>query len=349
MQFPEFEQTVTRFEAHLHALRELERQTAEVCEQLRLSVPALLGVTQQLRQNASDLEAELREACGEEEVAEEGSARGGGSPQAEARLARAATGLERVLAVPHASAHDVVVEAERLHKCAHDEVYSRVSAARERFNGICCPLLTVLTVENVRRRIFAFIPGADQARKPRQPMSSAHSMRDLSRCRGVCRGFRRWLDSALTSVPRIVVAGGAMLGNNAHGKVGPQRVAEALDLVSLKWTALRPMRAKRCGAGSTVLADGRLLVAGGKSSEHLLLRSAEVYDPATNEWQAISDVSTQRKSTVAGDVVMSRASLIDLLVHTDVHPSLRLRDRPACGRPGACHRRARLERVFGDG
>ena len=66
-----------------------------------------------------------------------------------------------------------------------------------------------------------------------------------------------------------------MLGDQTGGRTGPQKTVECLDLVSLKWTKLRSMRAKRCGAGSTVLGDGRLLVAGGKSSEHLLLRSVE--------------------------------------------------------------------------
>ena len=311
--FGDFERAVTQFEAHLHSLRELERQKDAIVEELKVCVPPLLLVTQTLRRNARDLESELYEAAGDELIDEAAVAAGSDSPQSAARLAQAASGLERVLAVPHVSAHDVVVEAERLHQCAHDEVYSRVAAARQHFNGVCCPLLTVLTVENVRRRVFAHIPGANHHRhkpKLKQPMSSSSTMRDLARCRGVCRAFRRWLDSALTSVPRVVVAGGAMVGNQPGGKVGPQKTVESLDLVSLKWTALRPMRAKRCGAGSTVLKDGRLLVAGGKSSEHLLLRSVEAYDPHTNDWAALPDMSTPRYGCAAARLADGRALVI---------------------------------------
>lgn len=235
--FFDFERTVTQFEAQLHALRELERQTAAIVGELKVTMPALLSVTQTLRRNARDLEAELYEAAGDGHLDE---ALGGAAAdqQSAARLTRAASGLERVLELPHASAHEVVVEAEALHKCAHDEVYSRVAAARQHFNGICCPLLTVLSVENVRRRIFAHIPSAESSRrrpKKTQPMTSSNSMRDLARCRGTCRAFRRWLDSALSSVPRVVVAGGAMLGDQAGGgRAGPQKTVECLDLVSLR-------------------------------------------------------------------------------------------------------------------
>ncbi len=311
--FFDFERTVTQFEAHLQALRELERQTAVIVGELKVCMPALLSVTQTLRRNARDLEAELYEAAGDEYLDEAAGETGADSPQSAARLARAASGLERVLELPHASAHEVVVEAEALHKCAHDEVYSRVAAARQHYNGICCPLLTVLSVENVRRRVFAHIPGAESSRrKPRKTRSltSSDAMRDLARCRGICRAFRRWLDSALTSVPRVVVAGGAMLGDQTGGRAGPQKTVECLDLVSLKWSNLRPMRAKRCGAGCTVLADGRLLVAGGKSSEHLLLRSVEAYNALANDWEVLPDMSTPRYGCAAARLADGRALVI---------------------------------------
>eukprot|EP01043_Picozoa_sp_COSAG02_P010911 COSAG02_NODE_394_length_23152_cov_13.232204_14_plen_568_part_00 len=311
--FLDFERTVTQFEAHLHALRELERQTAVIVDELKVCMPALLSVTQTLRRNARDLEVELYEAAGDKDLGEAAGDTGADSPQSAARLARAASSLERVMELPHASAHEVVVEAEALHKCAHDEVYSRVAAARQHYNGICCPLLTVLSVENVRRRVFAHIPGASSSRrKPRKtkPLTSSNSMRDLARCRGICRAFRRWLDSALTSVPRVVVAGGAMLGDQTGGRAGPQKTVECLDLVSLKWSKLRPMRAKRCGAGCSVLADGRLLVAGGKSSEHLLLRSVEAYNALTNDWEVLPDMSTPRYGCAAARLADGRALVI---------------------------------------
>lgn len=311
--FLEFERTVAQFEGHVQALRELERQTALVVGELKVCMPSLLSTTQTLRRNARDLELELHAAAADEHLHEPAVGAASDSPDSAARLARAASGLERVLGLPHASAHEVVVEAEILQKCAHDEVYSRVAAARQHFNGICCPLLTLLSVEAVRRRIFAHIPSSESRRykpKSNRPMTSSSSMRELARCRGVCRAFRRWLDSALTSVPRVVVAGGAMLGDQTGGRTGPQKTVECLDLVSLKWTKLRSMRAKRCGAGSTVLGDGRLLVAGGKSSEHLLLRSVEAYDAFTNEWEVLPDMSTPRYGCAAARLADGRALVI---------------------------------------
>jgi len=188
--------------------------------------------------------------------------------------------------------------AERvlLEKVAHDEVHKKVAHAREKFNMACCPLLQILQLEPVRRRIFAFIPGGSSRnhlrRLARRPTNTADSMRALARCRRVCRAFRRWLNDAITSVPRVIVCGGAALGSGAQDgrRVGPQRTAESLDLISLQWSPLPPLRAKRCGAGATTLGDGRLLVVGGKSSEHLLLRSAEIYDPQSGSWSPAPDM-----------------------------------------------------------
>jgi N-acetylneuraminic acid mutarotase len=59
-----------------------------------------------------------------------------------------------------------------------------------------------------------------------------------------------------------------------------------------------------------VLADGRLLVAGGKSSEHLLLRSVEAYNALTNDWEVLSDMSTPRYGCAAARLADGRALVI---------------------------------------
>jgi hypothetical protein len=49
----------------------------------------------------------------------------------------------------------------------------------------------------------------------------------------------------------------------------------------------------RYGHIAVVLADGRVLVAGGRN-EHEILRSAELYDPATGTWRRTADMSVTR-------------------------------------------------------
>ena len=289
----EFEDSVAAFEDDLDELRDLRRRTAEVVARLGASVPELLAATQKLRRHADNLEDELREASGEAPHPTTPRRRKG---RQDAALTRAASSLERAIATPNVSAHVVITEAELLEKVAHDEVHKKVAHAREKFNMACCPLLQILQLEPVRRRIFAFIPGGSSRnqlrRLARRPTNTADSMRALARCRRVCRAFRRWLNDAITSVPRVIVCGGAALGSGAQDgrRVGPQRTAESLDLISLQWSPLPPLRAKRCGAGATALGDGRLLVVGGKSSEHLLLRSAEIYDPQSASWSPAPDM-----------------------------------------------------------
>lgn len=99
---------------------------------------------------------------------------------------------------------------------------------------------------------------------------------------------------------RIMAIGGVTFG----GQVGADyytsvlRSAEIYDPTTGVWTATPDMAAYRAGATATVLADGRVLVAGGTegNAQHRLfdsgdllstsLRSTELYNPATNTWSA---------------------------------------------------------------
>jgi hypothetical protein len=56
-----------------------------------------------------------------------------------------------------------------------------------------------------------------------------------------------------------------------------------------RWSSLPPMSEARAGARAVVLADGRVMVAGGSKGE-LYLQSAEVLDLTTGTWTALPDM-----------------------------------------------------------
>ena len=81
---------------------------------------------------------------------------------------------------------------------------------------------------------------------------------------------------------RVLVAGGlATIGSSEEDS----DKAELYDPASGQWTMTGDMVQARSGPTATLLADGRVLVAGGWSShdEHQFA-SAELYDPATGRW-----------------------------------------------------------------
>lgn len=63
------------------------------------------------------------------------------------------------------------------------------------------------------------------------------------------------------------------------------------------WSVVGSMSTPRYHASATVLADGRVLVAGGFSSS--ALNTAEIFDPATNNWSPTGSMNTPRGLHVA--------------------------------------------------
>lgn len=97
---------------------------------------------------------------------------------------------------------------------------------------------------------------------------------------------------------RVLVVGGiggADMTGQSHSN---QATAEIYDPVSATWGAVPDMAFYRYGHTSTLLPDGRVLVAGGEGSAVVggcgqcsqKLSSAELYDPATNTWTALPDM-----------------------------------------------------------
>jgi hypothetical protein len=82
---------------------------------------------------------------------------------------------------------------------------------------------------------------------------------------------------------RVLVAGG---GSSGDGDGGPLASAELYDPGTESWTATGGMIEAGPGHRATLLADGRVLVAGRGSSGS----SAELYDPSSGSWAATGNM-----------------------------------------------------------
>jgi hypothetical protein len=90
----------------------------------------------------------------------------------------------------------------------------------------------------------------------------------LWRVRGVCRGFRRWATSMLSSLPRVVAVGGLVVDRSvAPPKWGAATASvESLDLSTMRWSAAGCMPSlpdPRAYHSVSWSADGRVVVCGG--------------------------------------------------------------------------------------
>jgi N-acetylneuraminic acid mutarotase len=88
---------------------------------------------------------------------------------------------------------------------------------------------------------------------------------------------------------RVLVTGGTK--GSWYTPPGPQVLASAelYDEATGQWTAAKPMSAPRTGATATLLANGRVLVAGGTADG-----STEIYDPASDTWTPADGLSYPR-------------------------------------------------------
>ena len=182
------------------------------------------------------------------------------------------------------SADRILSMAERLHDC----IAHRVQKASARHNERRCDAMSLLSVGDIRRAVFCYL-----------------SIGVIWSCRSICKEFREFVSSELSSLPQLAVSGGF---GGCCGNVVQSSVA-LLDLSTMRWSAGRPMAERRFGHASCVLADGRLLVAGGASVfrpwglrtgflAHTrpdplawpycmcgpALGSTEIYDPQTGRW-----------------------------------------------------------------
>ena len=94
---------------------------------------------------------------------------------------------------------------------------------------------------------------------------------------------------------RVLVAG----GETAQGGGGTSLAsAEIYNPATNSWSDAGTMTTTRVNASATLLADGRVLVVGGATSDDptSALTSAEIYTPATNSWSSAGDMTAARSS-----------------------------------------------------
>jgi hypothetical protein len=120
------------------------------------------------------------------------------------------------------------------------------------------------------------------------------------------------------SAPAIVLGNGLVL---VAGGFNPKDYRAYLDSAELynpatnTWRPTGAMTTRRTSFALTLLADGRVLVAGGyqahpSGSGLLYLSSAEIYDPATERWTAVASMSTTRSSNTMSLLPDGRALIV---------------------------------------
>ncbi|HUP71174.1 MAG TPA: SBBP repeat-containing protein [Acidimicrobiales bacterium] len=102
---------------------------------------------------------------------------------------------------------------------------------------------------------------------------------------------------------KILVAGGSQVVGGTGGRAGGEITAKAelYDPSTGTWEAVADMAAPRAFHSATQLANGKVLVSGGRSLTTSLdgNRSAEVFDPATKQWRPTGRMRSIRHSHTA--------------------------------------------------
>jgi hypothetical protein len=142
----------------------------------------------------------------------------------------------------------------------------------------------------------------------------------LWRVRGVCRGFRRWATSMLSSLPRVVAVGGLVVDRSvAPPEWGAATASvESLDLSTMRWSAAGCMPSlpdPRAYHSVSCCADGRVAVCGGYNHggadqmEHLTSTALQ-WLPGTGAWSALPDLPAGRDDAASVRLPDGRTMLI---------------------------------------
>lgn len=98
---------------------------------------------------------------------------------------------------------------------------------------------------------------------------------------------------------RVLVVGGLSLTLREAGYFPSQPAfAEIYDPQANRWSTTAPIGFSRFGQTATRLADGRVLVAGGRG-DAAILKSTEIYDPIEDRWISAAPMGVARSRHVA--------------------------------------------------
>jgi hypothetical protein len=97
---------------------------------------------------------------------------------------------------------------------------------------------------------------------------------------------------------RVLVTGAANVPYTAES-LGLNGIVEIFDPVTERWSLAAPMLTPRVAHSMTLLADGRVLAAGGVDDRDGTLASAEIYDPATDTWRFTAPMNEGRLTHTA--------------------------------------------------
>jgi hypothetical protein len=122
----------------------------------------------------------------------------------------------------------------------------------------------------------------------------------LWRLRGACRAFRAWAQAELSSLPRVVVVGGAVLDRSAAPPTWFATASvESLDLSTMRWSAaagcMPSLPDPRARHSVSCSVEGRVVVscghnAGGADRMLHLRGTALQWLPGTSTWSALPDL-----------------------------------------------------------
>lgn len=90
---------------------------------------------------------------------------------------------------------------------------------------------------------------------------------------------------------KVLIIGGGTL---TPGSLGLDGTAELYDPNTGNWSPTGNLNTARTGFTATLLATGKVLVAGGVDDSDDSLNSAELYDPATGTWSFTGDLNSAR-------------------------------------------------------
>jgi N-acetylneuraminic acid mutarotase len=115
----------------------------------------------------------------------------------------------------------------------------------------------------------------------------------------------RWLHTAtLLNNGKVLVVGGTSAPVGVPNRYESISSAELYDPQTNTWSPAANMLTPRCLHSATLLADGRVLVAGGYQSltefSGRVLATAELYDPTSNRWRSAGSmpVPTEEQSAI---------------------------------------------------